>query len=205
MRVRVWWIGVAAMGLVALAVLWLSGRRAGSTTERGLEADGRRYPEDGGGSRSDPFNRPQASGASVSWPRPGTRPPGPPEVAPSTMDASALAAELEQQVEAIRASGPGSGQQLHDAEAVSRPWEAMARASGKEIDLKSWECHRLGCFATAVHHSRESVDELTSKVLGSAELASWPGTKTQSAPIPGPNGTFEVTWLLYLSPDAGVP
>src|SRR5450432_561649 len=121
MRVRVWWIGVAAMGLVALAVLWLSGRRAGSTTERGLEADGRRYPEDGGGSRSDPFNRPQASGASVSWPRPGTRPPGPPEVAPSTMDASALAAELEQQVEAIRASGPGSGQQLHDAEAVSRP------------------------------------------------------------------------------------
>ena len=205
MRVRVWWIGVAAIGLVAFAVLWLSGRRSGSTTERSLEADGRRSPEDGRGSRSDLFNRPQASGAGVSWPRPGMRPSGPPEVAPSTMDASALATELEQQVEAIRASGPGSARQLHDAEAVSRPWEAMARASGKEIDLKSWECHRLGCFATAVHHSRESVDELTSKVLATAELAGWPGTKTQSAPIPGPNGTFEVTWLLYVIPDAGVP
>jgi hypothetical protein len=203
MKVRVWWVGLAAIGLIALVVgLRVSGRRAGSGADPSFDPEGRDRLDDARRVRADRSNPGQES-AGVNWPRtgPGLRPAAP-EMPPSTLDASALAAEIEQQIEAIRASGPGSGALLRDAEAVSGPWEEIARASGKEIEVKPWECHRVGCFATAVHHSRQSVDDLTSKILGSAQLATWSGTKTQSAPIPKPNGTFEVTWLLYASPDA---
>ncbi len=76
----------------------------------------------------------------------------------------------------------------------------MASQSGIDIDVSPWECHRGGCFTTVVHQAPQSIEELTSKILASQDLASWSGPQTRSAPIPRTDGTAEVTWFLLTPP-----
>jgi hypothetical protein len=112
------------------------------------------------------------------------------------VEASPQAGERDQQVAKLRASGPDPGSLTAKVKPLQETWETMAKRSGIEVDVSPWECYGGGCFTTIVHQAPQSVEELTSKILASQELASWPGPQTRSAPIPRTDGTAEVTWFL---------
>ena len=116
------------------------------------------------------------------------------------MEASAQAGERDQQVAKLRASGPDAGSLTAKVKPLQVAWEKIANQSGIEIDVSPWECHRDGCFTTVVHRAPQSVEELTSRIFASQDLAKWSGPQTRSAPIPRTDGTSEVTWFLLSPP-----
>jgi hypothetical protein len=118
--------------------------------------------------------------------------------------ASPQASERDQQLARLRASGPDARRLTAKASPLRATWETMANRSGIEVDVSPWECYRGGCFTTVVHRDPQSVEGLSSQILGSQDLASWSGPQTRSAPIPRTDGTAEVTWFL-LSPAEGSP
>jgi hypothetical protein len=119
------------------------------------------------------------------------------------IEASPQAGERDQQVAKLRASGADAASLTAKVKPLRETWQAMANQSGIEVDVSSWECYRGGCFTTVVHHAAQSVEELTSKILASQDLASWSGPQTRSAPIPRTDGTAEVTWFLLTPPPEG--
>jgi hypothetical protein len=142
-----------------------------------------------------------------------TEPPPPPAVAavksqdlPAGEDearpvqASPQATERDQQVTKLRASGADTSSLAAKVDSLRATWETMAGRSGIEIDVSPWECHRSGCFTTVVHRASQSIEELTSQIFASQDLAKWAGPQTRSAPIPRTDGTSEVTWFLLSPP-----
>jgi hypothetical protein len=200
-EMRVWMSGLVVVALVAAVVLWLGPkRRVAAGSAAAAEASG---PADPGRptapARTDPPRRDwfevrrSAERSAEQAPAGAAVPPAAPEP-----DAGAEAThERDGRLEVLRASGPAPSGFLRAAEKVSRPWEELARATSGEIDVKSWECYRAGCFVTAVHRSARSVDDMTTRIMGSSELGSWSGPKSRSAPIPRPDGRIELTWFLF--------
>jgi hypothetical protein len=119
------------------------------------------------------------------------------------VEASPQASERDQQLAKLRASGPDAGSLTAKVKPLQQTWETMANRLGIEADVSPWECYRGGCFTTVVHQAPQSVEELTSKILASQDLASWSGPQTRSAPIPRTDGTAEVTWFLLTPPQEG--
>lgn len=124
---------------------------------------------------------------------------------PTEAAALAAAQEREQQVEAIRASGPDSSGLSRATHSLGAAWEKLARAGASEVNVGSWECHRAGCFVDVIHKSPEALEDLTSKILGSEAMTSWAGTKTRTAPIRLRDGSVQVTWILAEPSDGGPP
>src|SRR5215471_6419811 len=91
--------------------------------------------------------------------------------------------ERDQQIAALRASGPDSPRLVSSAEAVGAAWEKLAVAGGDGIRFGSWECHRAGCFTSVVHRTEQSIEDVTEKILASREYMMWPGARTRSGPI----------------------
>jgi hypothetical protein len=206
MRERSLWVSglVVVLALTAAVVLWLGPKRRGSAASAAVaEASGPADPaRPAARSPKDPERRDwfEARRSAEAAPAGGAVVP-----VAAERDAGAEAAlERDRQLEVLRGSGPAPSGFLRAAEKVSRPWEELARATSGEIDVKSWECYRAGCFVNAVHRSARSVDDMTTRILGSSELGSWPGPKSRSAPIPLPDGRIELTWLLFApEPDGG--
>jgi len=133
----------------------------------------------------------------------------PPDVTVGAAEARAVqtspqATERDQQVARLRASGPDDSRLNAKVSPLRATWETLASRSGIDVDVSQWECYRGGCFTTIVHEAAQSVEELTSQILASQDLARWSGPQTRSAPIPRTDGTAEVTWFL-LSPPEGQP
>ena len=119
------------------------------------------------------------------------------------VEASPQASERDQQVAKLRASGSDAGSLTAKVKPLQETWETMANRSGIEVDVSPWECYRGGCFTTVVHQAPQSVEELTSKILASQDLATWSGPQTRSAPIPRRDGAAEVTWFQLTPPQEG--
>ncbi len=203
---RVWLPGLLGLVLVGLVAGYaLFGRRAPRPAAAADEAppdltagsEARRFPERLAEARSEAAPIPSASAPS------GLAPALSPRARPE-VDAAAAAEARDQQIEAIRASGPDAdGVLLRAALGIGEGWQKLAEGTGLAADFEPWECHRSGCFESIVHGSPESLEALTSRILASDELNSWSGTKTRSAPIVRPDGTVTATWMLLLTPDGG--
>jgi hypothetical protein len=124
-------------------------------------------------------------------------------IAPAQEDAPGPVVERDRQIEALRLSGPDSEGLLAATGAAREAWKAFTTGGGVKTEATPWECHRAGCFSTAVHTTMESVEEATSHILSAAEIASWRGRKSRSAPIVRPDGKVEVTWILGAPRDEG--
>ncbi|MEP6652476.1 MAG: hypothetical protein ABJA82_03905 [Myxococcales bacterium] len=112
--------------------------------------------------------------------------------------ASAAAQERDRQLSSLRTSGPDARGLMKKVEGLRSSWEALAVGSGIDVKISSWECYQGGCFSTIIHRAAPSVEELTTKIFDTRDLAGWLGPTVRSAPIPGADGTAEVTWFLLL-------
>ena len=203
---RVWLPGLLGLVLVGLVAGYaLFGRRAPRPAAAADEAppdvpagsEARRSPERLAEARSEAAPIPSASAPSGPAPTFSLR------MRPQ-VDAAAAVEARDQQIEAIRASGPDAdGVLLHAVLGIGEGWQKLAKGAGLAVDFEPWECHRSGCFESIAHGSPESLEDLTSRILASDELNNWSGTKTRSAPIVRPDGTVTTTWMLLLTPDAG--
>jgi hypothetical protein len=205
MRARsVWMSGlVLVLALMAAVVLWLGPKRRGAAgSAAAAEPSGPADPaREAAVARREPARRDWFEARRSAEEAPAGAVPAP--AAPEPDAGAEAMLERDGRLEVLRASGPAPSGFLRAAEKVSRPWEELARATSGEIDVKSWECYRAGCFVTAVHRSARSVDDLTTRIMGSSELGSWPGPKSRSAPIPRPDGKIELTWFLFAPPSDG--
>src|SRR3954468_1405843 len=195
------WILVAARALVVGGVVLVSGaasRRAktSATAANEDEASDRDDPVARAGGRAHPFGprgraerrrgpapfAPSSAGASSAPPATGQPPPR------YEADAAAAAAEeRDQQVEAIRATGSEPGDLLATAQGIGKKWESLTAGGVAEVHVGQWECHKAGCFVHVLHRSDQTFEDLSSKILDSSELATWPGPKTRSTPIRKPD------------------
>jgi hypothetical protein len=115
---------------------------------------------------------------------------------------SPQASERDMQLAKLRTSGPDTSSLAAKVDSLRATWETMANRSGIDVDVSPFECYRGGCFATVIHQAPQSVEELTSQILASPELAKWSGPQTRSAPIARTDGTAEVTWFLLTPTEA---
>lgn len=221
---RIWLVpllGVVLIGVVAGTLL--AGKRGGSTAASPApspsgetdEADWRARPW--GSAEGPPPGAPGARWPPVPSGQPGTAksPAAPPATAPAgdqpqlqhlryEPDAAVIATqERDQQVEAIRATGPDAAGLLKGTDGLARAWESLTAAGSAEVHVGKFECHRTGCFTEVLHRSAQAFEEQTSKILASDAMAGWPGAKTRSAPIVRPDGSIAVTWMLFAAQDGG--
>jgi hypothetical protein len=105
--------------------------------------------------------------------------------------------ERERAVTRLRESGPDQRNLIRPAQAVGNAWQELAKKRGSPAQAGPWECHAAGCAATLVHQSEEDIEDLTSEISLQDEFRSWEGPKMRSGPIKRPDGTTEVTWILY--------
>jgi hypothetical protein len=129
--------------------------------------------------------------------------PAPAAAAPAQEDAGGPRLERDQQIEALRLSGPDSEGLMAATSAARDAWVTFTTGGGGNVEAAPWECHRAACFSTAIHGSMQSVEEVTSRILAADEISSWPGSKTRSAPILRSDGKVEVTWILFAPRDGG--
>jgi len=204
MSMRIWlpsMLGLILVGLIGLMVTLISSR--GQSTSRPAVPAAVDEPPPLVTPRT-PSSRSWASSAAPPTPTPVPAPPS--EQGPAgegearAVEASPQAGERDQQVAKLRASGPDAGSLTAKVKPLQVAWEKIANQSGIEIDVSPWECHRDGCFTTVVHRAPQSVEELTSRIFASQDLAKWSGPQTRSAPIPRTDGTSEVTWFLLSPP-----
>jgi hypothetical protein len=206
MSMRIWLpgvLGLVLVGMIALMAAYTTSR--GRSTSRHLAALAvvEEVPR-----LVTPRTSPPPSWA-ISAARPAPTPVPDRQQAPAgegeagAVEASPQAGERDEQVAKLRASGPDPGSLTAKVKPLQETWETMAKRSGIEVDVAPWECYGGGCFTTVVHQAPPSVEELTSKILASQELASWPGPQTRSAPISRTDGTAEVTWFLLTPQPAG--
>src|SRR4051812_2223584 len=201
MSMRIWLpgaLGLIFVGLIGVTAMYLTSRGRSTSPHPAALAAVEEFPR-----LVTPHTSPSPSWA-IAAVRPAPTPVTAPDVqqAPAgegearAVEASPQASERDQQVAKLRASGPDAGSLTAKVKPLQETWTTMANRSGIEVDVSPWECHRGGCFTTVVHQAAQSVEELTSKILASQDLASWSGPQTRSAPIPGRDGTAEVTWFL---------
>jgi hypothetical protein len=206
MSMRIWLPGVLGLilvGLIGLMAAYMTSRGRSTSRDPAALAAVEEVPR---------VVTPRTS-RSPSWPisvvRPAPTPVPDRQQAPAgegearAVEASPQAGERDQQVAKLRASGPDAGSFTAKVKPLQEAWETMANRSGIDVDVSPWECYRGGCFTTLVHQAAQSVEELTSKILASQELASWSGPQTRSAPIPRTDGTAEVTWFLLTAQQDG--
>jgi hypothetical protein len=208
---RIWAAGLGCVLLVGVpAVYVLSHRRADAPApvqvSAGAGADEPARPSTAAASSRgalSPSSPPPVLGAPAAIP-PGANPDGAaPAAAAAREDAPGPAVERDRQIEAIRLSGPDSEGLLAATGAAREAWKAFTTGGGVKTEAAPWECHRAGCFSTAVHTSMESVEEATSRILAAEEIAAWPGSKSRSAPILRADGKVEVTWIFGAPRDGG--
>ena len=208
MSMRIWLPGVLGLilvGLIGLMATYLTARGRSTSPHPAALAAVEEPPR-----RATPRTAPSPSWA-ISAGRPAPTPAPAPgfQQAPAgegdarTVEATPQASERDQQVANLRASGPDAGSLTAKVKPLQETWKTMASRSGIEVDVSPWECYHGGCFTTVVHQAPQSVEELTSKILASQDLASWSGPQTRSALIPRTDGTAEVTWFLLTPPQEG--
>jgi hypothetical protein len=205
MSMRIWlpsMLGLILVGLIGLMVTLITSRGQSTSRRSAVPAAVDEPPQ-----LVTPHTPPSRSWASSAAPAAPTPAPAPPsEQAPAgegearAVEASPQAGERDQQVAKLRASGPDAESLTSKVKPLQAAWEKIANQSGIEIDVSPWECHRGGCFTTVVHRASQSIEELTSQIFASQDLAKWAGPQTRSAPIPRTDGTSEVTWFLLSPP-----
>jgi hypothetical protein len=140
--------------------------------------------------------------APVATPEPGAPAPARalprPPVEPPHLTARS---ERDGQVEALRASGPPSGEQLTAIRKVEAEWLQATKAQAVQIDFSAWQCFHAGCYSTASYRDAGTGDRFLEKLTETKSFAAWPGGKFRSAPIDDGNGTFEISWVFF-SPEA---
>ena len=208
MSMRIWLpgvLGLILLGLIGLTATYMASRGRSTSPHPAALAAVEDPPR---------LVTPRTS-VSPSWAISAVRPAPTPAPAPDfqpapagegeaqAVEASPQASERDQQVAKLRASGNDAASLTAKVKPLQTTWETMANRLGIEVDVSPWECYRGGCFTTVVHRAPQSVEELTSKILASQDLASWSGPQTRSAPIPRTDGTAEVTWFLLTPPQEG--
>ena len=119
----------------------------------------------------------------------GPVPPAPPPKTPAQV--------REETVTELRASGPGTAEQLAQARAAGAAWSALASKHKMEAKFSDWVCYARGCFSDALQSSPGDVQKLTNLVSGSREFHQWQGGKLRTRPIDRANGQVQVTWVLF--------
>jgi hypothetical protein len=206
---RIWAAGLGCVVLVGVPAVYFLSRRA----------DDRLAVHESAGAPADTAGASARARSTTAWMPPSSPMPVPnnaaqaPQGTSSDAGASAIAAaqedapgpllERDRQIEAMRLSGPDSEGLLAATGAARKAWNAFTAGAGQHVEAAPWECHRAGCFSTAVHASMQSVEEATSRILAAEEIAAWPGSKMRSAPIVRPDGKVEVTWIFGAPHDAG--
>jgi hypothetical protein len=205
MSMRIWlpgMLGLILVGVIGLMVTLITSRGQATSPRPAVPAAVDEPPR-----IVTPHSPPSRSWASSAVPAAPAPVPAPaPEQAPAgegearAVEASPQAGERDKEVAKLRASGPDAGSLTAKVKPLQVAWEKLANQSGIEIDVSAWECHRDGCFTTIVHRASQSVEELSSQILASQELAKWSGPQTRTAAIPRTDGTSEVTWFLLSPP-----
>lgn len=111
------------------------------------------------------------------------------------------AAERDQQLQRLRASGPDVAGLTGKVQSMQSEWQMLAAKGRIDVQVSPPECYHAGCFSTLVFKSRDGIEDLTSKIFDSKPVADWPGPKTRSAPLARSDGGAEVTWLLLAPVD----
>lgn len=200
------WSGLIALVGATLVVFGVSALRSG---RRGSEAAAVAPPvDDVMTAPSTPFGGLAAALRSRLWAPSSAEPPVPSDRAPAVpaplaAELDARARERDLQMAGMRDSGADSDDLAGSTKPIRRLFEAMGKGPSPPIGVDPWECYRAGCFATVVERSDESVEALTTKLLASDEVTSWPGASMRSATIQRADGAYESTWFFLAPQDGG--
>jgi hypothetical protein len=121
------------------------------------------------------------------------------EIAPAEAKRVTPVEERDNAVARVRASGPDQKRLFSRAQAVGDVWEALAKKRETPAQVGRWECHAAGCLATIVQKSESEIEDLTNDLSREEAFRGWEGPKMRSGPIKRPDGSTEVTWILYSS------
>ncbi len=100
-------------------------------------------------------------------------------------------------VKDLKASGPDLRGLAKPAATVVAGWSKKVADFGIDAEFGAFECYQQGCFMTLAQGSETAVAEAERIILRTGEFHGWQAGKMRSAVIPKPDGTVEVTWVLY--------
>jgi len=109
--------------------------------------------------------------------------------------------EREQQLSKLRASGRDERNLLGTVLTTFGDWRQKLDAAKIDVKLGQWSCFRAGCFMDAQHPSADNVSNATSAITTTDSFLRWNSSKMRSGEITKPDGTVEVTWMLFAPPE----
>ena len=121
----------------------------------------------------------------------------PPPTPDVTREGPSALAQRDDVVAGLRASGPDERGLTQAAATVLASWKAKVAELGVDGDWGHAECYAKGCFVTAAHPSDHAASQATDVITRTGEFNGWQAGKMRSGVIPRPDGTVEVTWVLY--------
>lgn len=200
------WVPVAAALGLALAVGFFWGRRSSAQVDRGSSATdvgSRASATIPRGLAPPPIRRiqaparelepaPSAAVAEVSTPLAEEPVPEPPLTAEQ---------EREQQLTKLRQSGRDERNLLGTVLTTFGDWSQKLQEQKIDVKLGQWSCFHAGCFMDAVHPSIANVSDATAAITTTDSFLRWNSSKMRSGEITRPDGTVEVTWLLFAPPE----
>jgi hypothetical protein len=109
--------------------------------------------------------------------------------------------ERQQQLTKLRQSGRDERNLLGTVLTTFGDWRQKLQEQKIDVKLGQWSCFRAGCFMDAVHPSLMNVSEATAAITTTDSFLRWNSSKMRSGEITRPDGTVEVTWLLFAPPE----
>lgn len=129
--------------------------------------------------------------------------PPPSPVPVSTAEGLTAKEARDQEVARLAASGPDTRYLTADVLRVGESWARAVKSEGVDLRFDHWTCYRAGCV-TDVRHAPGLFERLSRAISTDTAFMGWGAGKMRSGPIEQPDGTIEVTWILY-APEEGKP
>jgi hypothetical protein len=105
--------------------------------------------------------------------------------------------ERQQHITKLRESGHDQRNLLGTVLTSFGDWRQKLDEAKLDVKLGSWSCFRGGCFMDAVHPSAASVSNATAVITATDSFLRWNSSKMRSGEITRPDGTVEVTWMIF--------
>jgi hypothetical protein len=110
--------------------------------------------------------------------------------------------ERQQHITKLRESGRDQRNLLGTVLTSFGDWHQKLAEAKLDVKLGSWSCFRGGCFMEAVHPSAASVSNATAIITTTDSFLRWNSSKMRSGEITRPDGTIEVTWMIFAPPES---
>ncbi|MDB4982232.1 MAG: hypothetical protein JWM82_2984 [Myxococcales bacterium] len=106
--------------------------------------------------------------------------------------------ELEDELQALHASGAPDAKWFKQADTMSRQWLSAAAEAGLSPNLSRWDCFEKGCTTTISKLPTQKMMAFNDFVSASASFQEWPGGKFKSGPIETASGDPTITWIFFI-------